>query len=128
MESASGYGETCVEPGCFEKATFWVLPIAHHRPVMCERHAAEYLQTTKAERERALRERERERERALREPRDPAEDHLAETDALRARLRAAEDVCYQVEGLLRGSLANIDLQMPPLRNALRRWTATTKGM
>ena len=106
----------CVEPGCFAPATFWILPIAHHRPVMCERHAEEWKKNNLREPHEPN------------EPRDPAEDHLAEMDALRARLRAAEDVCYQVEGLLRGSLANIDLQMPPLRNALRRWTAATKGM
>jgi hypothetical protein len=109
----------CVEPGCFEKATFWVLPIAHHRPVMCERHAAEYLQATKAERERALRER---------EPRDPAEDHLAEVDAIRARLRVAEDVCYQAQALLAESLSNADLRVPALRAALRKWAAATKGL
>jgi len=109
VESASGSSWRCSEQGCSRDATFWVPSFAMSRPSLCERHAAEYRQSRP-------------------EPRDPAEDHLAEMDALRARLRAAEDVCYQVEGLLRGSLANIDLQMPPLRNALRRWTATTKGM
>ena len=97
----------CVEPGCFAPATFWVLPIAYHRPVMCERHAAEWKKN-------------------LSEPRDPAEDHLAEVDALRARLRAAEDVCYQAQALLEERLTNADLRVPALRAALRKWTAATR--
>lgn len=112
MDSANGHGEICIEVGCPQRATWWVLPLSTHAPVMCDEHAKAWTSAYRTESE----------------PRDPNEDHLAEMDALRARLRAAEDVCYQVEGLLRGSLANIDLQMPPLRNALRRWTAATKGM
>lgn len=98
----------CVEKGCESPATWWVLPLSTHAPVMCDEHAKAWP--------------------CSREPRDPAEDHLAEVDALRARLRAAEDVCYQAQNLLHGSLANIDLQMPSLRAALRRWTTVTKGL
>lgn len=112
MEAADGYGETCIETGCRQRAAWWVLPLSTHAPVMCEEHAKAWTSAYRLEPE----------------PNNSAEDHLAEMDALRARLRAAEDVCYQVEGLLRGSLANIDLQMPALRAALRRWTASTKGM
>jgi hypothetical protein len=101
----------CVEPGCFAPATFWVLPIAYHRPVMCERHAEEWKKNN-------LRE--------LNEPRDPAEDHLAEGDALRARLRIAEDVCYQAQALLEERLTNADLRVPALRAALRKWTAAAR--
>jgi hypothetical protein len=111
VESASGYGETCVELGCREVATFWVSMLSHRRPVMCERHAEEWKKNN-------LRE--------LNEPCNPAEDHLAEVDALRARLRIAEDVCYQAQALLEERLTNADLRVPALRAALRKWTAATR--
>jgi hypothetical protein len=114
VESASGYGETCVELGCREVATFWVLMLSHRRPVMCERHAEGWKKNNLLE------------PRDLPEPRDPAEDHLAEVDALRARLRIAEDVCYQAQALLEERLTNADLRVPALRAALRKWTAATR--
>ena len=113
MESASGYGETCVELGCREAATFWVPMLSHRRPVMCERHAEGWKKNNLVE---------------PREPRDTAEDHLAEVDAIRARLRVAEDVCYQAQALLADSLSNADLRVPALRAALRKWAAATRGL
>jgi hypothetical protein len=74
---------------------------------MCEQHAAEWKKN-------------------LSEPRDPAENHLAEVDALRTRLRIAEDVCYQAQALLEERLTNADLRVPALRAALRKWTAATR--
>jgi hypothetical protein len=100
----------CVENGCESPATWWVLPLSTHAPVMCDEHAKAWSAAFKSEQ------------------RDPAEDRLAEMDALRGRLHAAEDVCYQVQNLLLGSLANIDMQIPALRTALRRWAAATKGL
>ena len=99
----------CVEAGCVSTATFWVSALSHRLPVMCERHATEWKNN-------------------LPEPRDPAEDHLAEVDAIRARLRVAEDVCYQAQALLAESLSNADLRVPALRNALRKWAAATKAL
>lgn len=116
MEAASGYGTTCFELGCRETATHWILAVSTHAPVMCAEHAAAW----KKENAGIMR--------APPEPHDPGEDHLAELDAMRARLHAAEDVCYQVKSMLEDRVGNLDVRIPLLRSALRRWSTSTRGL
>lgn len=106
MDSASLPDPLCVEHGCNRTATFWSAALSTRMPTLCDTHADEMRQQF-----------------SLRPDAKPALlNDSAEVDALRARLRLAENVCYHAQRLLKESTMNLDVNIPALRTAIREWT------
>jgi len=107
VDSASLPDPLCVEHGCNRTATFWSSALSTRMPTLCDTHADEMRQQFSQRREL---------------PQVAVLDDSAEVNALRARLRLAENVCYYAQRLLKESTMNLDVNIPALRTAIREWT------